>query len=70
LHKGGPNTGVFLEITRDAKTDLAVSEEELSFRKLEYFQALGDYEALQAKGRRVFRIHLKDLPLASLLEWE
>jgi transaldolase / glucose-6-phosphate isomerase len=58
LHKGGPNTGLFLVITSDPKKDIEIPGEGLSFGVLEQGQALGDVEALEARGRRVLRIHL------------
>ncbi|HSB65784.1 MAG TPA: bifunctional transaldolase/phosoglucose isomerase, partial [Anaerolineales bacterium] len=58
LHKGGGNNGLFLVITTDPKKDVEIPEKGLSFGTLEHGQALGDVEALQARGRRVLRIHL------------
>jgi transaldolase/glucose-6-phosphate isomerase len=65
LHKGGANTGLFLVITADPKNDLDIPGEGLSFGTLEHGQALGDIEALEARGRRVFRIHLAKPELLS-----
>lgn len=59
LHKGGPNNGVFLMLTADPDEDLPVPGEHFSFWQLEMAQALGDFQALDAAGRRVVRIHLK-----------
>jgi transaldolase/glucose-6-phosphate isomerase len=58
LHKGGKNNGLFLVITADPKKDVEIPEEGLSFGVLEHGQSLGDMEALEARGRRVLRIHL------------
>jgi transaldolase/glucose-6-phosphate isomerase len=58
LHKGGPDTGVFLQITADPAEDLSIPGGKLTFGALERCQALGDYEALEARGRRILRIHL------------
>ena len=58
LHKGGPNCGLFLVITAAPKKDVEIPHEGLSFGVLEHGQALGDIEALEAKGRRVLHIHL------------
>jgi transaldolase/glucose-6-phosphate isomerase len=69
LHKGGDNNGVYIEITRDSPIDLKIPEEGITFKILELAQATGDYEALQAKGRRVFRLHLHSASLASLSDW-
>jgi hypothetical protein len=58
LHKGGPDGGVFLVLTADAVEDLATAGGEISLGTLQRAQALGDVEALRAKGRRVARVHL------------
>ncbi len=59
LHKGGANNGIFIQITRDASIDLPIPGQGITFAQLERAQALGDLEALQARDRRVIRIHLK-----------
>ena len=58
LHKGGPNSGLFLQITADPQEDIEIPTQGLSFGTLELAQALGDYEALGAKDRRLLRVHL------------
>ncbi len=58
LHKGGPNRGLFLQITAEPSEDLPIPGWKLTFGTLERAQALGDLEALQAAGRRVLQIHL------------
>jgi transaldolase / glucose-6-phosphate isomerase len=58
LHKGGPNTGVFLVFTADEAADVKIPGLGYSFGTLIRAQALGDIEALVAKGRRVVRLHL------------
>ncbi|RMH08287.1 MAG: bifunctional transaldolase/phosoglucose isomerase [Nitrospirae bacterium] len=58
LHKGGPNTGVFLQITGDDTEDLPIPEEPYTFGILKTAQALGDLESLSRRQRRVLRIHL------------
>jgi transaldolase/glucose-6-phosphate isomerase len=58
LHKGGANNGLFLVITSDSIVDLKIPGQGLSFSALEHGQALGDLEALEARGRRVLHIHL------------
>jgi transaldolase/glucose-6-phosphate isomerase len=65
LHKGGENNGLFLVITADPKTDVDIPDEGLTFGILEHGQALGDVEALEARGRRVLRIHLANPDLLS-----
>ena len=58
LHKGGPNTGMFLQITASDQQDLPVPGEPYSFSVLKQAQALGDLESLQSKKRRVLRVDL------------
>ncbi len=58
LHKGGANNGVFIQITADPQFDAEIPGMNLTFGQLERAQALGDYESLVARGRRVIRIHL------------
>ena len=61
LHKGGPNTGLFLVITTDDAQDLPIPEQGLTFGALKRAQARGDIRALLAKGRRVAHVHLRTL---------
>jgi glucose-6-phosphate isomerase len=58
LHKGGPNTGVFLIVTAEPVEDLPVPGEAYSFGVLELAQALGDFESLGRTGRRAVHVHL------------
>ncbi|HJQ96256.1 MAG TPA: hypothetical protein VJ935_11200 [Acidimicrobiia bacterium] len=58
LHKGGPNTGVFLQLVDSPTADLAIPETDESFGRVIAAQALGDYQALRERGRRVLRIDL------------
>ena len=58
LHKGGPNTGLFLQITAEHRQDLPIPDEPFTFSVLADAQALGDFEALQSVGRNIARIHL------------
>src|SRR5688572_3290314 len=60
-HKGGPSTGVFLVITCDDADDLPVPDQRYSFGTIKRLQARGDFEVLSSRGRRVLRIHLKDV---------
>lgn len=59
IHKGGPDKGSFIQVTMDDQTDMGVPGEPYSFRILKEAQALGDYEALKRRGRRIVRVHLK-----------
>ena len=58
LHKGGPNTGVFLQLTADTPHDLPVPGESYTFATLRDAQALGDLQVLKRRGRRALRVHL------------
>ncbi len=64
LHKGGPGSGLFLQIVDDGQSDVPIPGEEFSFGVLAGAQALGDLQALQAAGRRVARIQLSGDGLA------
>jgi transaldolase/glucose-6-phosphate isomerase len=58
LHKGGPNTGLFLQLTADDHEDAEVPGKAYSFGVLKRAQAQGDLEALRRHGRRALRVHL------------
>ena len=65
LHKGGPGTGVFMQITHDAPFDYPIPGMNVGFRTLEAAQALGDFQSLDKRNRRGVRVHLKgDLEVA------
>ena len=57
LHKGGPDTGVFLQLTAEPSKDLQIPGWEESFGTLIAAQALGDLASLQKRGRRAMRLH-------------
>jgi len=57
-YKGGPNTGVFLQITCDDAVDLPVPGQKYTFGIVKAAQARGDFEVLAQRGRRVLRAHL------------
>jgi len=57
-YKGGPNSGVFLQITTDDAKDLAVPGEKYSFSTVKAAQARGDFDVLADRGRRALRVHL------------
>jgi transaldolase/glucose-6-phosphate isomerase len=61
LHKGGPDTGVFLQLTAEPSKDLPIPGWEESFGTLIAAQALGDLAALQKRGRRALRLHFRDM---------
>jgi transaldolase / glucose-6-phosphate isomerase len=61
LHKGGPNTGLFVQVVDDPGDELPIPGRPFGFRQLIRAQAAGDYEALRERGRRVVRMRLEDL---------
>jgi len=67
LHKGGPDSGLFLQITAEPVEDLEIPGQGMSFGTLERAQALGDYEALAARGRRILRLNLPSPEAVKLL---
>ncbi len=58
-YKGGPASGVFLQITADDAADLAVPEARYSFGIVKAAQARGDFDVLAERGRRALRVHIK-----------
>ena len=58
VYKGGPNTGVFLQITCDDASDLQVPDRKYTFGVVKAAEARGDFEVLAERDRRVLRIHL------------
>ena len=66
LHKGDGNNGVFLILAADPATDIQIPGQHYTFGQLCNAQALGDFQALQAKGRRVIKIHLTQPLLESI----
>jgi transaldolase/glucose-6-phosphate isomerase len=61
LHKGGPNTGLFLQVVDDQGDELPIPGKPFGFRRLIRAQAAGDFETLKERGRRVARLRLEDL---------
>ena len=59
LHKGGPDSGLFIQIVSDPLKDQDIPNEGMSFSVLERAQALGDLESLIANKRRVIRIRIR-----------
>jgi len=57
-YKGGPNTGVFLQITADVMEDLPVPGHGYTFGIVEAAQAQGDFDVLAQRDRRALRVHL------------
>jgi transaldolase/glucose-6-phosphate isomerase len=57
-YKGGPNSGVFLQITCDDAADLPVPGQKYTFGVVKAAQARGDFHVLAERGRRALRVHL------------
>jgi len=58
FHKGGPATGLFLQLTADDAVDASLPESPYTFGTFRRAQALGDLQSLRKHGRKVIRIHL------------
>ncbi|HLN96852.1 MAG TPA: bifunctional transaldolase/phosoglucose isomerase [Pyrinomonadaceae bacterium] len=58
LHKGGPDSGVFIQITAPDRTDLPIPGQPYTFSTLKQAQALGDFRSLASRGRRAIRVDL------------
>ncbi len=58
-YKGGPDSGLFLQITADDARDLKVPGQKASFGIIKAAQARGDFDVLTERGRRALRVHLK-----------
>jgi transaldolase/glucose-6-phosphate isomerase len=58
LHKGGPASGVFIQVTAPDKTDLPIPKQPYTFSILKQAQALGDFRSLSSRGRRAIRVDL------------
>jgi len=68
-YKGGPDSGVFLQVTADDRPDLAIPGQKASFGVIKAAQARGDFDVLAERGRRALRVHIKgdlDAGLAAL----
>ncbi|AOX16280.1 bifunctional transaldolase/phosoglucose isomerase [Kozakia baliensis] len=57
-YKGGPNSGVFLQVTADDAEDVAVPGEKYTFGIVKAAQARGDFDVLSERGRRALRVHI------------
>jgi len=58
LHKGGPASGVFIQVTADNAVDVQLPNEAFTFGVLKQAQALGDFQSLASRHRRAIRLHL------------
>ena len=61
LHKGGPNTGLFLQVVDDPGEEIAIPGKPFGFRRLLRAQAAGDYASLKERGRRAVRVRIEEV---------
>jgi glucose-6-phosphate isomerase len=61
LHKGGPNTGLFLQVVDDPGEELPIPGKPFGFARFIRAQAAGDFESLKERGRRVARVPLEEI---------
>ncbi len=66
LHKGGPSSGLFLQLIEDMKPDVAIPGQPYTFGTLAQAQAVGDYQSLQARHRAVVRVRLGSRPAQAM----
>ena len=60
-YKGGPNSGVFLQVTCDDAVELPVPQQKYTFGVVKAAQARGDFQVLAERGRRALRVHLSEV---------
>jgi glucose-6-phosphate isomerase len=60
LHKGGPPTGLFVQVVDDTGEEIPIPGEDFGFGRLIRAQAEGDYRSLQQRGRPIVRVRLED----------
>jgi hypothetical protein len=61
LHKGGPPTGLFVQVVDDPGAELPIPGRDFGFRRFIRAQAEGDFESLRERGRKIVRVRLEDL---------
>jgi hypothetical protein len=61
LHKGGPNTGLFVQVVDETGDEIAIPGRDFGFGRLIRAQAAGDLAALEERGRRAIRLRLEEL---------
>jgi transaldolase / glucose-6-phosphate isomerase len=61
LHKGGPNSGVFVQVVDDLGEELPIPGRRFGFRRLIAAQAACDFQALKERGRRIVRVRLEEV---------
>jgi transaldolase/glucose-6-phosphate isomerase len=58
MHKGGDDSGLFIQLTADDSPDLPIPGVPYSFGILKQAQAIGDFQSLASRHRRAIRVHL------------
>ena len=61
LHKGGPNTGLFVQVVDDPGGEVSIPGQKFGFRRLIRAQAAADLASLEERGRRIVRVSLEDI---------
>jgi glucose-6-phosphate isomerase len=61
LHKGGPNTGLFIQVVDDPGDEVKIPDRDFGFRRLIRAQAAGDFASLEERGRRIVRVRLEEV---------
>ncbi len=61
LHKGGPPTGLFVQVVDDTGDEIPIPGQDFGFGRLIRAQAEGDYRSLRERGRKIVRVRLEDL---------
>jgi glucose-6-phosphate isomerase len=61
LHKGGPPTGLFVQVVDDTGDEISIPDQDFGFGRLIRAQAEGDFQSLEERGRKIVRIHLEEL---------
>jgi transaldolase/glucose-6-phosphate isomerase len=61
LHKGGPPTGLFVQVVDDTGDEIPIPDQDFGFGRLIRAQAEGDFQSLEERGRKIVRIRLEEL---------
>jgi hypothetical protein len=61
LHKGGPNTGLFVQVVDETGPELPIPGQPFGFAALIRAQSAGDFASLEERGRRIVRVRLEDV---------
>ena len=61
LHKGGPPTGLFIQVVDDTGDEIPIPDQDFGFGRLIHAQAEGDFQSLEERGRKIVRVRLEDL---------